>query len=464
MAKANPPGPRGHWLLGNMSELQGDPLGFMTRLAGYGDISSARFGPFRIYQLNTPELVQELLVNHRDSLIKNPHDMRPLRRFLGNGLLTNEGEGHRVQRKMMQPAFHMQRIRAYAGTMVDHTRAMLDTWRDGSVRDVDADMMKLTLGIVSKTLFNADVSEAEARAVGVALDDVQIATTQLSTMFFQPPEWLPTALNRRIKAATATFDAIIMRVINERRASNVDTGDLLSQILLSQDEGQRMTDQQVRDETLTLFLAGHETTANALTWSLFLLSQHPNKLRRLQAEIDRVLGDRPATLADLGQLTYNEMVAKEALRLYPPAWSLSPRIVQTPITLGGHPIGKNSVVLVAPYTIHHDERWWPEPERFDPERFSPEREKEHHKYAWLPFGAGPRVCIGNTFALMEIQLVLASIIQRFDVALEPRQRVVLDPQITLGPKYGMHLRIFARNQESGIGNQESAQREVAVAG
>ncbi|HYF66217.1 MAG TPA: cytochrome P450, partial [Herpetosiphonaceae bacterium] len=349
MAKAHPPGPRGHWLLGIINEVQGDPMGFMTRMASYGDISSARFGPFRIYQLNNPGLVQDLLVNHRDSLVKNPHDMRPLRRFLGNGLLTNEGEGHRVQRKMMQPAFHMQRIRAYAATMVDHTRAMLDTWRAGEVRNVDDDMMKLTLGIVSKTLFNADVSEAEAHAVGAALDDIQAATTELSTMFFQPPAWLPTALNRRIKAATATLDAIILRVINERRASNVDTGDLLSQILLSQDEGQRMSDQQVRDEVITLFLAGHETTANALTWSLFLLSQHPNKLRRLQAEIDRVLGDRPATLADLGQLPYNEMVVKEALRLYPPAWSLSPRVLQQPITLGGHAIGKNSVVMVAPY-------------------------------------------------------------------------------------------------------------------
>ena len=451
MPNIYPPGPRGHWLLGIMPQMTRNAFALTRHLASYGDLSSALFGPFRVYQANHPELIQQFLVGNRDKLIKDPRDANVLARFLGRGLLTNEGENHKHMRKMVQPAFHMQRIRSYADTMVHYTTQMLDTWQDRTVRDVDAEMMKLTLGIVSKTLFNADISAAETKAVSDALDQLQADSIYLATRLFPIPAWLPTRINRRIKAATAVIDQIVLRVIAERRASATDEGDLLSQILLSEDEGsgERMSDQQVRDEVITLVLAGHETTANALTWCMYLLSQHPNKMRRLQAEADSVLGGRPPTLADLPYLPYNDMVIKETLRMYPPAWSLSARITQEPITLGGYNLPKNSPVMVVPNAVHHDPRWWPEPDRFDPERFTPENEKARHKYAWIPFGAGPRVCIGNTFALMEAQLVLATIVQRFDWAIDPTQRVRVEPQLTLGTKSGMRMRLFARQPEIG---------------
>lgn len=445
MKQPHPPGPRGNWLLGSMVELMRDSLGYMIDLASYGEISMARVGPFRVYLLNNPDAIQEFLITQRDKHTKDQRDAKLLGRFLGMGLLTNEGENHKRQRKLVQPAFHLKRIQAYADVMVEQTTRLLDTWQTGEVRDVDHEMTNLTLGIVSKTLFNADVSAAEAEAVSHALDDLQAAMTRLTTIIIPVPAWLPLPINRRIKAATATIDRIVWRVINERRASGVDEGDLLSMLLLAKDEdGQHgMSDQQVRDEVITLFLAGHETTSNALTWTLYLLSQHPKVLSRLQDELDTVLGDRPPTMADLGQLRWNEMIIKESMRLYPPAWSLGPRTVHTPITIGGYTIDKNTAVMISPYTLHHNARYWPDPERFDPERFSPENEKARHKYAYIPFGAGPRVCIGTTFATMEAQLILATIAQRFTWTIEPDQKIVLDPQLTLGPKYGMHLR-FAR--------------------
>ncbi len=446
MPTLNPPGPRGNWLLGSMLDLYRDSMQYMRDMATYGDITRSRVGPFHVYLLNNPEAIQEFLVTHRDKHTKDPRDAKLLGRFLGLGLLTNEGENHKQQRKLVQPAFHMKRIQAYADVMVAHTNALLDTWRTGSTIDVDHEMTKLTLNIVTKTLFNANVTEAEAEAVSRALDELQADMTKLSTLIVPVPAWLPLAINRRIKANTAIIDRIVWRVIEERRAAGTDEGDLLSMLLLSkgEDGAPGMTDQQVRDEVITLFLAGHETTANAMTWTLYLLSQHPEALQRLQEELDSGLAGRTPTIADLPQLAWNEMVLKESMRLYPPAWSLGPRIVHTPIPIGGYTIPKNTAVMVSPYTMHHNARYWPDPERFDPERFSAENERARHKYAYIPFGAGPRVCIGNTFALMEAQLILATIAQRLDWRLDPGQKIALDPQLTLGPKHGMHLRFTKR--------------------
>ena len=446
MTTIYPPGPRGNWLFGNMIDLYRDSMQHMRNMTIYGDITTSRYGPFRAYLLNNPEAIQEFLITYRDNHTKSPHDAKLLGRFLGRGLLTNEGENHKRQRKLVQPAFHMKRIQSYADVMVGYTSAMLDSWRTASGIDVDHEMMKLTLNIVTKTLFNANISETEAEDVSRALDELQADMTKLSTLIVSVPEWLPLPINRRIKANTAVIDRIVWRVINERREAGTDEGDLLSMLLLSkgEDGAPGMTDQQVRDEVITLFLAGHETTANALTWTHYLLSQHPQALRRLQDELDSVLGDRTPTIADLPRLPWNEMVVKEAMRLYPPAWSLGPRIVHTPITIGGYTIDKNTAVMISPYTMHHNPRFWPDPERFDPERFSPENEKARHKYAYIPFGAGPRVCIGNTFALMEAQLIMATIAQRLNWSLDPTQKIGLDPQLTLGPKYGMRLRFSRR--------------------
>ena len=441
------PGPKGTRLGGSRRDLHKyGPLGFFEYLASFGDFTTCRMGPFRVYLVNDPAGIQELLVTNRDKVRKNGGDRELLSRFLGNGLLSNDGADHQKQRKLVQPAFHMKRIQAYAETMVEHTQAMLERWHDGAILDMDQAMMELTLTIVTKTLFNADISEQEVRQVSQAMEDIQVNFTIISEQSVPLPRWVPTRANRALEHASKQIDQVVQRVIRERRASGEDTGDLLSMLLLSIDDGngQGMTDQQVRDEVVTLFLAGHETTANTLTWCSYLLSQAPEVRQRLQAEVDEVLQGRPGTLQELQKLPYTEMVIKEHLRMYPPAYALSARVPTENITVLGQTITPRQAAMVSPYAMHHNPRYWPEPERFDPERFSPEQERARHKYAYIPFGAGSRVCIGNVFAMMEAQLLLATMMQHYDFTLDPTQRVEYDPQITLGVKHGLRVRLAQR--------------------
>jgi cytochrome P450 len=441
-----PPGPRRRVPALNALRMGRDPLAFLTGLAAqYGDIARVPLGAETLYLFNHPDLVRDVLVtNHR-----NFHKGRGLERakmLLGSGLLTSEGEFHLRQRRLAQPAFHRQRVAAYGATMASYAAVRRDRWKNGETLDVHKEMMALTLAIVGKTLFDADV-EHEAAEIGAAL-----ATTfeAFHFGFFLPfgelLEHLPLPATLRFRKARARLDATIYRMINERRQSGADRGDLLSMLLLAQDtegDGGGMTDLQLRDEAMTIFLAGHETTANAMTWTWYLLSQHPDVESRLHAEIDAALGGRLPTTDDLAALPYTRMVLAESMRLYPPAWIIGRRALG-PFEASGYEIPARSIILASQYVTHRDARWFPEPERFDPERFTPERQAERPKFAYFPFGGGPRVCIGEQFAWMEGILLLATIAQRWRLRLVPGHPVALQPIITLRPKHGMKMTVGAR--------------------
>lgn len=446
MARQIPPGPSGSALLGSMRAFQRDPLSFLLQAAdAYGDLFFFRLGPRRIHVVTRSEHIREVLVGQQKNIVKATFNRNLLARFMGNGLVTSDGDFHRRQRRLMQPAFHPQRVDTYAGVMVDYTLDMMADWQDGQRIDIDDEMMKLTMNIVSKTLFDADMS-GEANTVGEAVATLQALTVKDFKAGFMLPTWLPTSHNRRIRAAKREIDHAVNQFIRDRRASGEDKGDLLSMLLLAQDEddGRSMTDQQVRDEAVTLFAAGHETTSNALTWTWYLLAQHPAVEAKLHAELDRVLGSRPPTLRDLADLHYTQMVVKEAMRLYPPVWLLTIRSSDQPVTLDGYRIDPGEWIWLTPYVTHRSPRYFSDPDRFDPQRFAPNLEAELPRYAYYPFGGGPRICIGNSFAMMEARLILATIAQRFRLALVPGQEVVPEPEITLSSRHGLMVTVTER--------------------
>ena len=439
------PGPRGIPVLGNMPQLAANPAEYLLKLATeYGGMVYFRMIGRDFFLVAQPDYIQEVLVNQRDKFHKADIDKEIMGKFLGNGILLSEGNYHKRQRKLVQPAFHTNRIQAYADTIVNYTRRMLDTWSDGSVQPVAEAMQQLTMEIVAKTLFDADVT-GQAATIGEAMHVFQ----QISKVDFRTqniiPGWLPLPRNRRRIKAGQSLDGIVRQIIDERRAANEDRGDLMSMMLLSEDEnGERMNDQELRDEAVTLFAAGHETTSNALTWTWYALSQNPDIEAKLHDEVDRVLAGRAPTLADLDKLPYTLMVLKESMRLYPPAWLLNSRKALEDVVIGGYHIPAGATVFVSPYAMHRNPRYFDDPLRFDPERFTPEREKAISRYAYFPFGGGPRVCIGNSFALMEAHLIIAAVAQRYRLSLMPDQRVDIEPMITMAPRYGMRMRIEAR--------------------
>lgn len=370
---------------------------------------------------------------------------------MGNGLLISDGDYHRQQRTLAQPAFHTKRIQTYGQVMVSYTERMLAQWQTGQVLAIDTEMMRLTMFIVAKTLFNADVT-TEAEEAGQAIQELQEAANREYKRSFSVPLWIPTPNNRQFRRGAAILDEIITQIVADRRAKAQDgevedTGDLLSMLLLARSEdGQPMSDQQVRDEAVTLFAAGHETTSNALTWSWYFLSQHPEVEARLHVELQEVLGGRAPRVGDLSHLPYTQMILKESMRLRPPAWILNGRVAIEDIELGGYHIPSGSILFISPYQMHRLPHYFPDPERFDPDRFRPEREKELPRYAYMPFGGGPRICIGNAFAMMEAQLILATIAQRYQLILEPDQEVELLPQITLSPKGELQMKVVTREE------------------
>lgn len=463
MRKTYPPGPKGHWLLGSIVGFSKDSTGFLLRAAvDYGDISHMRLGPYHVYMINHPDLIHEVLITHKDKIRKGNLDRAIFSKFLGNGILVSEGEFHRRQRKLVQPAFHSKRIENYAQTMVDYTLRLMDGWRDGEAVDMEHAMTELTLHIVTKTLFDTEVTEGDlVHRVGAAISTLQRIANAEYKSAISLPEWLPIARNRNRAAAVKALNDVIVPIINERRASGEDRGDLLSMLLLAQDEatGERMDDRQVLDEATTLFSAGHETTANAMTWVWYLLSQHPEAEARLHEELETVLNGRHPTLADLKQLPYTDMVIKEVLRLYPPAWILNGRTPLERIEVGGYAIDRGDLIFISPYALHHHPRYFAEPERFMPERWTPEFEKALPRYAYLPFGGGPRVCIGNSFAMMEARLILATMAQRYRFSLVEGQQVETHPQITLSPKRAIQMRAQLRE---GASLQERAHSHAAL--
>lgn len=446
------PGPRGLPWWGSASAFIADPPGFLNSLADeYGEmVSFTAFGN-RFFLVSSPELVREVLITNKDAFVKADRDIAILSRFIGYGLVTAEGEHHKRQRKLVAPAFHSQRIEAYAQTMTTHTDQLLGNWQSGQIRDIADDMRELTMTIVAKSLFNADreTMAGTVDRVGHAIEEVQDISNINFRAPFLLPEWIPTSLNRRGKAARQVLDETINKIVQARRSNGngqiEDTGDLLSMLLLAHDEaGGTMSNEQLRDELVTLFTAGHETTSNALVWTWYLLSQHPEAEARLHAEVDQVLNGRLPTIADLPHLPYTLMVIKEAMRLYPPAWVINGRQAVVDTTIGGYTVPRGSVLFISPYVIHRRPEFYPNPERFDPERFTPEREKELPRHAYLPFGAGPRICIGNSFALMEAHLIVATIAQRYRLRLAADQTIALNPQITLSNQGGMRMLVEAR--------------------
>jgi cytochrome P450 len=445
LTEPKPRGPKNLPVVGHLPAFRAHPIDFLMKMAReYGDLPYFRLGPQHVYLVNHPDLVREVLVTNQANFTKS-RALQRARVLLGEGLLTNEGQFHLRQRRLVQPAFHRERLAAYASVMSEYGVRLRDRWTAGSTLDVSHEMMRLTLVVVGKTLFSAEVEE-EASEIGEALTTVLKMFRMLMMPFSEYLEKLPLPSVRRFDKARARLDQTIYGLIHERRRSGEDTGDLLSMLLLAHDEeadGSGMTDQQVRDEALTLFLAGHETTANALTWTWYLLSQNPECERRLHEEIDSALEGRIPGMSDLPQLRYTEMVFAEAMRLYPPAWAIG-RMSKGPFELGGIKIAGKSICIVSPYVIQRDPRWFPDPERFDPERWATEARDARPKFSYFPFGGGARVCIGERFAWMEGVLLIAAIAQKWKLKLAPDQRVEPLPLITLRTKYGMRMIVESR--------------------
>ncbi len=445
MTTAIAPGPRRIFPGQDILAFRADPTGFLSRLAHtYGDIASVSLGGQPMVLLNHPDYIRDVLITHNRNFLKG-RGLQRAKRLLGEGLLTSEGEFHRRQRRLAQPAFHRQRIASYGTVMVDYAMRSRERWQMGKIYDIDQEMMRLTLAIVGKTLFDADV-ESDADDVGAALKVFFTMFDLIWMPFTELLERLPLPQLRRFEQARARLDAIIYRMIAERRQSNSDRGDLLSMLLLAQDtegDGGSMTDQQLRDEALTIFLAGHETTANALTWTWYLLSQYPAVEARLHAELDTVLAGRLPTLDDLPQLSYTEMVFAEAMRLYPPAWILGRRAIN-PYSVGTYTFPANTIFIMSPWVMHHDARYYPDPFRFDPLRWTPEARAARPKFAYFPFGGGPRQCIGESFAWMEGILLIATLAQRWRMRLVPGHPVALYPLLTLRPRHGIRMLVEPR--------------------
>ena len=440
----SPPGPPQRWLFGNLKEFGRDRLGVLPRWAQeYGDVVWARFGPRDVVFVNHPDLVEEVLVNQNRKFIKH-YRLRDATRTLGQGLLISEGEFWRGQRKLAQPAFHRERIAAYGQLMVDLTERMLGAWADGQVRDAQDDMMRLTLEIVAKTLFDAEIS-GDSADVSAAMETLMRAFVVRTARLISPPHWIPTPMNIRVERAIRRLERLLLSIIVERRKSGEDRGDLLSMLLRAQDEesGRRMSDSQLRDEMMTLFMAGHETTANTLAWTWFLLSRHPEAEVRLHEELEAVLSGRPPTVADLPRLPYTESVINETLRVYPTVWMVGRENVE-PVELGGYPIPVGTTIFMPQWVIHRDNRWFDDPEAFKPERWLGGLMQRIHRYAYFPFGGGPRICIGNNFALMEAALVLATVAQKYRLRLAVDALVTPLPTMTLRPAHGVKVVLSKR--------------------
>ena len=422
-----------------------DPLRFLTTMRKrHGDVVQLALGPLDVTLVSHPDLVEDVLVT-RNRLWKKDRHLQTMRPVLGDGLLSSEGDFWRRQRRLAQPAFHRDRIASYGEIMVAHASRLASKWRDGEIRDVHKDMMTLTLEIVAETLFGANVGE-QAEEVAVALEAVIGVVSDPLELFFPVLARLPTPSRRRFGRAVEKLDSIIYGLIEGRRRSGKgETIDLLSMLLHAQDEdGTRMSDKQLRDECMTIFLAGHETTALNLSWTWLLLSQHPAITAKLTSELDTVLGDRAATVSDLPKLRYASHVIAESLRMYPPAWSMG-REASEDVEVGGYLVPRGHQIWFSPWAIQRDERWFERPNEFRPERWDGDLAKMLHRYAYFPFGGGPRFCIGQAFAQMEAVLILATLARAYRVDVLSRPRPTPEPSVTLRPKHGLRVCLTRRH-------------------
>ena len=428
-----------------------DGLTFLHRQ--YGPFVRTRL-PLHLYFVSAPACVEEILVKKAECFRKD-RTSRLLSRVVGNGLLVNEGESWRRQRRLLQPAFHHRQLQSYAAVMVRAIETASAAWQSGQLRNVHEDMMAVTLNIVAEALFGADVS-ADAGHMGRIISELMEEFGRILGLAarFHPPAWVPTSANRRFRASARKVDQVILGIIDARRRrppgdAPAGEDDLLSLLIRARDEdGGGMTDAQVRDEAVTLFLAGHETTALALTYSLYLLATHPDCQARLADELDRVLGGRTPGLGDLDALRYTDDVVLESMRLYPPAWGVA-RQALTDVEIGGFAFRKGAEFVMSPWVLHRDPKSFEDPDAFKPERWDNDLGRRLPRFAYFPFGGGPRVCIGNRFAMMEAKLVLAVAIQRFRFEVAPETELTLLPSVTLRPRHGVRLRLVARRSPVG---------------
>ena len=440
-----PPGPKGHFILGNLSAVSRDWLGFYSQCAKeFGDVVGLRYLHVPICLLMHPREIEYVLVTNPGNFTKSA-DYRALARVLGNGLLTNEGKPWQRQRGLIQPAFHRANILSYAPVITRAASRMLASWPDGASRNVHEDMMAVTLDIVAQCLFGAEVTgvaERVGKAMHVVTDRFMTDAGQALLLPFDLPDFLAPARRNAIK----DLKDIINGIIRERRASQEPRGDLLDTLLQVRDaEGRPMSDSQLRDEVMTLFLAGHETTAIALSWTCYLLAQHPELEAKLVEELRTVLGDREPTAEDMPRLRYTEMVLKESMRLYPAVWGIGRRAIAD-CEIGGYRVAAGTNIFIIQSLTQRDPRFFANPEVFDPERWreDPVRSGKIPRFAYFPFGGGPRVCVGAAFAMLEATLLLATIQQKFHLDLVPGHPVEPQASVTLRPKHG--IRVTARRR------------------
>jgi cytochrome P450 len=441
-----PPGPRGTRLMGVMREFNRDSLGFIERAQrDHGDIVWTRFLYVPALFLYHPDEIEYVLATNAKNFVK-AMTLRSnfFQRLVGNGLLTSEGEEWKRQRRLTSPAFHRHRIANYADTMVNYSNRLTSTWQEGETRDVHRDMMRLTLEIVVRCLFSADVSSDVDHVGGILKQLVKPFASQ-ATLKWILNNRLPTPYHLQFHRLARKIDKVVYRIIAERRAHAHDEGDLLAMLLKARDEdGGQMNDQQLRDEVMTLFLAGHETTALTLAWTWYLVGGNAEVEKRFHQELDEVLGDREATMADLSRLKFTEQIVKESMRLYPPAYGLGREAIND-CEIGGFPVPAGTQVFMFQWVTQRDARFFDNPEAFRPERWTEDFEAQLPKYAYFPFGGGHRACIGASFAMMEMILVLATIGQKFGLELVPDHPVETYAAMSLRPKDG--VKIVVRKRE-----------------
>ncbi|CAG7624282.1 cytochrome P450 [Paenibacillus allorhizosphaerae] len=445
----NIPGPKGLPITGNLLAFRKDPLGFLMKaFQEHGDVVRIRFGPSRyVYLISDPEQIKEVLLTKQSAFTK-AKGLQTAKAVVGEGILTSEGEAHMRQRRLMQPSFRKDRIVKYASAMVDLTENMLQSWKDGEQRSLTDDMMRLTLQIISRTMFGTSISTG-VEEIGHAIDVGMKYVSHKATSVIDIPDNIPTKANVKFKQAAHTLDEVIYRIIEERR-KEPDSGhsDLLSMLLTVRDEetGSGMSDKQVRDEVMTIFIAGHETTANTLSWTWYLLSQHPEVENKLWEELDRVLSGRKPTIEDMDQLQYTQQVIWESMRMYPAVWAVN-RLVHEQVDIGGRIFEPGDTLMMSQFVMHRNPKYYDNADQFIPERFAGDLLKRIPQFAYFPFGGGPRVCIGNNFALMEATLLFATIASKFKLRLAPgHHEVVPEPLVTLRPKNGLNMVISARNR------------------
>lgn len=445
IAGAIPSGPKGLPLLGSLPEMGRDTLGFFTACArDYGDVVPIRLGTWPTLLLSNPADIEQVLVRNHENFVKNSFFWRHVTAIFGQGILTSEGDTWRRHRRLIAPAFAPPTLAAYAPVMVAMAETHVGKWRDGALIDLHQEMMALTLRIAAKTLFESEVEE-DIATIDAALEHCM---EEIRARFVRPvfiPDWVPLPGHRRYSRGIAAIEKVLARMIAERRESGVERTDFLSRLMAARDEsGQPLSDRQLRDEAITHLLAGHETTALAMSWTWHLASRHPQVVARLLEEVDSVLGGRTVTLQDIPHLRYTEAVLLESMRLRPPAWGIGREAVGD-CEIGGAHVPAGTTIFLAPWVVQRDPRWFDDPESFTPERWLDGLERRLPRFAYFPFGGGPRICIGQKFAMTEAILMLATIANRFTLEWQPDRPIEPFPSITLRPKGGVWVKVRARD-------------------